>query len=179
MVVAEKLHFIGFAMRSAPLLWTLTFALAAASCSKSPLEPSRITAPLTLSRFSPPNASLSYNSGFVESRRLVVQDATTWREVWGEIWRNVSPAPALPSVDFSRETVVVAALGQRPTGGFSIFVESATDRNGDIVVRIRSVAPGPNCVTTQALTQPVDAARLSRQAQGVTLEEVAETTSCQ
>jgi hypothetical protein len=85
--------------------------------------------------------------------------------------------PELPQVDFSREVVVVAALGQRPTGGFNILIESAAATRDGVTVSIRATAPGPGCGVTLALTQPVDIARMPRRG-AVQFHERADELAC-
>jgi hypothetical protein len=69
--------------------------------------------------------------------------------------------PPLPEIDFSKEAIVVAALGQRGSGGYSVIFESASANGaGGINVVVRSISPGSNCGTTAALTQPADVARI-------------------
>jgi hypothetical protein len=101
-------------------------------------------------------------SGLRQSTRIIVRDDATWQSLWSTIWIGASPVPAAPAIDFSREMLVVAALGSRSTGGFGILVDSAARASDGITVWIRTIAPGPSCGTTQAFTQPVDLARLPR-----------------
>jgi len=65
--------------------------------------------------------------------------------------------------------VVVAALGTHSTGGYSILVDGASvvDSNGTAVA-IRSVSPGPDCLVTEAFTEPVDIARMEMRSGPVT-----------
>jgi hypothetical protein len=104
--------------------------------------------------------SLAYYSAMQESQRLVVRDADTWSSVWAGIVGSQSPAPAPPAIDFSKEMVVVASLGARPSGGYSILVQAATMTDDGLYVQVRTISPGRNCAVTAALTQPVDVARL-------------------
>ncbi len=64
-------------------------------------------------------------------------------------------------MDFERELVAVAAAGQQATGGHSITMGRAILRDGELIVEVVETAPSPDCVTTQALTQPVDVVALS------------------
>ncbi|MFN2400652.1 MAG: protease complex subunit PrcB family protein [Gemmatimonadaceae bacterium] len=122
--------------------------------------------------------SFSYFSGMDAPARLVVRDALVWRAVWNQIFRSQSPVPELPVVDFSREMLVVVALGTRNSGGYSILVDRATEAGGALEFTIRSVSPGEACVVIAALTQPVDIARLARRDGPVRFREHAEVFSC-
>jgi hypothetical protein len=148
------------------------------ACSASLDAPEEPGTPVPVNRLRAEPYSFADNSGMRESERLVVRDETTWRTVWAAIWRNSTTVPEVPSIDFAREMLVVAALGQRGTGGFGILVESARMTNDGLAVRIRTFAPGARCVTTQALTQPVDVARLPRSDGAVRFRDVAVVVDC-
>ncbi len=90
-------------------------------------------------------------TGIGESRRLVIRDANGWAQFWSEL--GVGDRP---SVDFNRDVVVAVAAGQRPTGGYEIVVDRVTQSEGQLTVEVVERTPGPNCITTASLTQPVD-----------------------
>jgi protease stability complex PrcB-like protein len=91
------------------------------------------------------------HTGIGESRRLVIRDANGWAEFWSELGVGERP-----SVDFNRDVVVAVAAGQRPTGGYEIAVDRVTQSDGQLTVEVVERTPGPNCMTTASLTQPVD-----------------------
>lgn len=124
--------------------------------------------------------SFAYYSGLSVSDRIVVRDTETWQTVWNKVWQNVVDAPPLPTVDFSSEMILVAALGTRNSGGYGILIDGATEAADDgIDVIVRSISPGTSCARTAALTQPVDIARLPRRGGKIEFTERAEVTSCQ
>jgi hypothetical protein len=90
-------------------------------------------------------------TGIGESRRLVIRDANAWAEFWSELGVGERP-----DVDFSRDLVVAVAAGQRPSGGHEIAVEQVSQSNGSLTIGVVETTPGPNCMTTASLTQPVD-----------------------
>ena len=100
-------------------------------------------------------------SGFLTASRLVVADSRSWRIVWQRVYSSVTPQPPQPEVNFSREAVVVASLGERSTGGFDIRIDSVVTHEDGIAVYVTTAAPGPACFTPQSLTQPVHAVRVS------------------
>jgi hypothetical protein len=101
------------------------------------------------------------SSGIKGARRLVIRDAATWAQFWSELGAGVRP-----EVDFSRDLVVAVASGERTSGGHDIAVEEVTRSGGDLRITVVETAPGAECVTTAALTQPVDVVKLA--AAGVT-----------
>jgi hypothetical protein len=96
-------------------------------------------------------------TGIGESRRLVIRDANAWAEFWSEL--GVGDRP---EVDFSRDLVVAVAAGQRSSGGHEIAVEQVAESNGELTIGVVETTPGPNCMTSSALTQPVDVVAIPR-----------------
>src|SRR5262245_64975265 len=70
--------------------------------------------------------------------------------------------PPVPEVDFSREMVVVAALGRRPSSGYEIVFTGASEADGVVTMELETKAPGPRCVTLSVITAPVDLARVPK-----------------
>lgn len=91
------------------------------------------------------------HTGIREARRTVIQDANAWAEFWSEL--GVGDRPA---VDFTRAVVIAVAAGERPTGGHEIAVTNVTQREGELSIDVKETAPGPNCLSATALSQPVD-----------------------
>jgi hypothetical protein len=122
--------------------------------------------------------AFTFYSGITTRERLIVRDATMWKQVWDRISGSMTPAPDPPQVDFAREMLIVAALGERPTGGYGIVVDSVETGPDGFLVTVRTIAPGKGCVLTQALTQPVDIARVPRHEGPVDFEDRAEVRDC-
>lgn len=63
-------------------------------------------------------------------------------------------------------TYVLLALGERPTGGYSIEVIDASEQevNGEriVIVRAKEIKPTPDMMVIQILTYPVAVYRLPR-----------------
>ncbi|RYG16587.1 hypothetical protein EON82_24815 [bacterium] len=82
----------------------------------------------------------------------LVTTQSRWEEIWKHRVSRGLPIPAQPPIDFSRESVFVAALGSRPSSGYSVSVKAFRDRFARFeVVEIR---PGAGCVVNLALSQP-------------------------
>jgi hypothetical protein len=140
-----------------PLAVTLTIALAA--CSKPAPEPvqtrdANLSEILAVRRDSSIDA-LRYSNGLRDSTTSVIRDAAQWRSAWATITSNHSPK-ALPTVDFSKEMVVLVALGTKATGGYTAEIERVRRVSDGISVDYVAESPGDRCGTTAALTQPMD-----------------------
>lgn len=159
------------------LLGVLLSAVAVA-CGGVSIAPDPPRGSVPVVRLRAEAAAFTFHSGFTNRERLVVRDAAAWKDVWGRVSAGMTPAPVPPQVDFAREMLIVAALGERPTGGYGIVIDSAEMRSGGLFVTIRTMAPGKGCVVTLAVTQPVDIARVPRHEGQVAFEDRAELRDC-
>lgn len=103
-------------------------------------------------------------SGFTEQQVVAVRDEATWVKVREQL---VFGSGAAPPIDFAADTLVLVALGQRPTGGYTVRVESVARRGGVLEISAVEQAPGGSCVTIQALTQPFQVIAVTRTDQSV------------
>jgi hypothetical protein len=115
---------------------------------------------------------------FATEALQVVHDQATWQSLWARMNANHIPAPAVPAVDFSAEMVVVAATGGKPSGGFSVSIESASERSGTVTVEVTMTSPGPNCIRTGILTSPVAIAKLPMRPGTVNFNVTRRMTNC-
>lgn len=118
-----------------------------------------------------------YYSGLDTPARRVITDARTWSAVWSQIWASFTPAPAVPEIDFSQSTVVIAAMGNKPSGGYAVSLE-AFEHDGRIYAVVLEQSPGPTCATTAAITAPMAAVRISGAGRPVTFVEKKEVVEC-
>ena len=118
------------------------------------------------------------NTRVAVRQRLVLTDAAAWARLWGEATAGYHPRPPVPAVDFAADVVVVAAMGTRASGGYSIHIDRAYEADGRLHVVVREVTPGPRCATTAALTAPLTAVRVARGEAPVLFVERAETLAC-
>ncbi len=94
------------------------------------------------------------------------------------MWQRQSTGPDLPAIDFDREIVLVAALGERPSSGYSILIDSAQATVDQLTVSVRVVSPGRGCAVLTVMTQPVDVVSAPRLDVGVQFVERSETHEC-
>ena len=130
-------------------------------------------------------ASFTSGGGIWDQLRVVVRDRDAWLDVWKRIHRpdpNRGPypePPPLPEIDFSREMVVVAAMGQQPTTGYSIIIDGAYERNDRLEVVVKSVM-NLKCGSWLAMvTSPIDIVRLPKIERPVVFREIEVAPDCQ
>jgi hypothetical protein len=110
----------------------------------------------------------------MDQLRLVVRDRDTWVQVWNRISSGPN-SPPLPEIDFTREMLVVAAMGWKPSTGYRIIIDTAYvyERYPRLKVVVRSIdntkCPGLGQFTVQ--TAPIDIVRLPRTERPVIFRE--------
>lgn len=82
--------------------------------------------------------------------------------LWNQAYGSILTPPPLPDVDFRRESVVAMFLGTQPTGGYGLGVREVTLEDNEVYVTVDITEPGPNSITTQALTNPWIFVRVGR-----------------
>ena len=111
-------------------------------------------------------------SGVWDQLRLVVRDRETWVDLWRRI-HSISPdnpnpnggqLPPLPEIDFSREILVVAGMGRRPSSAYAIIIDAAYnyERNYRLEIVVRSVENRNGCGAATVMTAPIDIVRLPK-----------------
>lgn len=104
-------------------------------------------------------------SAYEMAEATVVRDRATWEATWEATWRQLHDGLAAdprPTVDFTRDMVVLIAVGQRPTEGTSVRVDGVAAASGGAVVRYTVTEPGEGCMSTQVITAPVEVVRVAR-----------------
>jgi|SRR5690349_19414703 len=118
------------------------------------------------------------NSGMTVRDRMIVTDPIVWSKIWLNVVGQQSPTPPLPAADFGRETIVIAGMGQRSSGGYSITIDSGSVVGDTVTLIVTERSPGRTCGTTAALTAPVALARVLRPRANIRLVEKTAVTDC-
>jgi PrcB C-terminal len=121
------------------------------------------------------NTTAIWNGWLSAGSRIVVRDREAWDGVWKKVfgpgpYPSSPPLPALPEIDFSREMLVVVGMGQKPSGGYMIVVNSARQLDNRIEVEVQSMSP---CgLAPGILTSPIDIVRIPKTELPITFREV-------
>jgi len=111
--------------------------------------------------------------------RLAVLDTADWAAIWKRIVGTGSPAP-VPSVDFSREMLLIVGMGQAPCMGYQINVDTVfRDKDKRIYAVVRERHHGSRCGCLNEVVSPVDVIRVPRTVRPVTFLERRETNVCE
>ncbi len=134
----------------------LLIALILAGCTGTPIDnnPVRNVSFETIDKGS--------SSGIETEERLVIETAADWDVLWTKHMSLRSPAPSLPKVDFSRETVIAVFSGLKSTGGYSVEITGITTSDNELVIQYQETEPGPDDMVTEAETQPFHIIKIER-----------------
>lgn len=117
-------------------------------------------------------------TGYGTATRSVITTPAAWASAWATLYENVVPKPALPVIDFGSDVVVLAAMGTRSTGGYSVTIEEVRAHKGVLHVAVLERSPGPTCGTHQAITAPVHVVQVPREGTTAAFAVTTETDSC-
>jgi hypothetical protein len=113
-----------------------------------------------------PSLYFTGNEGPEIATFTAVQSEPKWRKLWAELEPRLprdmgqSAPHSFPRIDFTRQTLLVAALGTKPTGGFSLSIESVVESPASITVNLVALSPRKGCGDaiygiTQIATHPI------------------------
>lgn len=90
---------------------------------------------------------------------------------WEEFWSQARPRETnRPDPDFANDKVIVVARAV-PTGGYRLEATEMTTAERSVVVKVNVVTPGPECMTTQAISYPWVAVRVPYYVTGVEVQD--------
>jgi len=117
------------------------------------------------------------NGGISQRARLVIRDRDEFNKLWQQIIRQTSDKPPLPEVDFSREMLIVAAMGQTPSH-YEIIIDGACEVDTQLEVLVRSTKFLPCGANTGLFPETVDIVRLAKTDLPVVFRETEVTMDC-
>src|SRR5687768_9404107 len=149
--------------RSFTLLFFVVLAGAAVACEAGTAAVEVPEGAVQLTTQDMPQEVAQYlYTGIRDRRRIAITTTAAWTALWQEVTAPYQPPPPVPVIDFDAEDVLVASMGSRGSGGYTIAIESVHEADGKVYVTVREVSPGSSCVTTAAITSPVAAVRFPK-----------------
>lgn len=96
------------------------------------------------------------NSGFEKLTQEVFNNQQDFDKAWATAWSHFSDPTPTPSIDFTKETIVLVALGMRNNGGYQLKINSVHEQGNEITVDYTEITPNSKCATTQAIVFPYE-----------------------
>jgi hypothetical protein len=111
--------------------------------------------------------------------REAARDEAAWTTLWARLRAGGGEGflpPQPPTVDFSRDMVIVAAMDTQSCVS-RVTVRNVTPARGELVVDLLEAPPAPNC-TCITSERPLHVVRVRRSADPVRFEVTRGQTSC-
>ncbi|HET7922089.1 MAG TPA: protease complex subunit PrcB family protein [Gammaproteobacteria bacterium] len=96
------------------------------------------------------------HSGVKEQEYHDLHNAKDFQTWWNKAYSSYSEVPALPQVDFSKNMVIAAFMGEKSHGGYTIRIHDIELTPDAYNVDIRITIPGNKCRASQAIIQPFE-----------------------
>lgn len=120
-------------------------------------------------------------SGVTWAEAHVLTKEVDYCVAWDLIYSNRFPPPPCDTslVDFSTQVALVASIGSRPDGCHGVDVACVTRTPTDrIGIALAEVVPGPTCICTDAIVDPVLIVAVDKPVTGGQLAWTTQTLSC-
>ena len=121
---------------------------------------------------------LTWHSGFDQPEALLIRDQDSWLLTWSRIMRGIAPTPEAPSIDFSRQMLLLVALGSQPNPGYRVNIDSVKATGSTVEAYTTRIEPGSNCVSPAVIGEPVHVVRLRRVSGALVVHEARKTQPC-
>src|SRR5688572_7810255 len=76
-------------------------------------------------------------SGIKEAKQEVIKDKVAWEKLWTEHTTTTRKAAPAPEVDFAKEMIIVATMGIKRTGGYSVEIASVEPAGKKLRVTVK------------------------------------------
>ncbi|WP_405377980.1 protease complex subunit PrcB family protein [Nonlabens sp. Asnod3-A02] len=93
------------------------------------------------------------NTNITEESAYVIDNEKELVALYEQLNETRSPHLELPVIDFKKQSVIVAAMGQKSTGGFS-FTKVKVNKSEVVKYIIYTQSPAPQDMVTMGMTTP-------------------------
>ncbi len=118
------------------------------------------------------------NSGYEKKENIVVNNQEQWKDTWNKVYSTYRSVPELPSVDFSKSTIIAAFAGTIASGGYSIEIVKVEEKADKVAVTVQSTVPGKMCATTSSLSEPFYIGQIPKITKPVTFISTTKVVNC-
>jgi hypothetical protein len=109
---------------------------------------------------------------------LVIRNQEELDRLW-EHPTSMMEKPDNPSIDFSNHFILVSAMGEMPSSGYSTTIEYLEENEGVLVAHVKNLFPGAGCVNLMVITTPHHIVKINRTDADVRFEVVSEVVDCE
>jgi hypothetical protein len=142
-------------------LWALS-QMACSTPPGPPLPSARLQTPPK-----PQNIAIVFESrgsfeGFEKPSELVIATDSAWRSLWDLFTQFRTPRPPLPQIDFQKDVLIAAGLGQRSSACCTIAIDTVLQFADSLQALVRESYPEGLCASGAVLTRPTVIVRTAK-----------------
>jgi hypothetical protein len=94
--------------------------------------------------------------GIQEPTLQVIKDKAAWEKLWAKHAAGLKTVEKPPEIDFSKEMVILVAMGRQNTGGYRIQITRVEPIGGKLHISVLKTTPPPGGMSIQVLTAPFE-----------------------
>lgn len=98
-------------------------------------------------------------SGNIKQQNKIISSEKEWKQLLTKL--NISKSN-IPSIDFSKSTILVLIDKVRNTGGFSVKVENIKTEKEKLIVIVKHREPKPRDRVTMSIGQPFQIVKINK-----------------
>ena len=118
------------------------------------------------------------NGRFEAKEQKVITTKEGLTDVWTKAYGNYLKKDPVPEVDFSKNVVLLVAMGEKNAGGYTIKINKVVGSKLNTVVSILETNPGKNCNLTTAMTYPFQIVQIEKQAKEIVFNTTTKIIEC-
>ena len=118
------------------------------------------------------------NSSYTKYTTKEIVNIKELSAVWINLFTKYDRKPPVPTIDFDNKMLVVIALGERNTGGYSIQVNSILETKNEIKINVSENKPGPTCLTSSVMVYPFQLIEIPKTAKKITFTKAVDIHEC-
>lgn len=140
---------------------SIALLIALAGCGGGDSSPTAPDGPIAFT-----DVHRSKASGMRTAGAQIVSRPEPWMAMWDSIVLGQTPKPPMPAIDFEKNILIVATLGETPDSCKHVRIDQVVRRNGALDVTISEVRPPASCTCPPVVVQPVHVVSVPRAALG-------------
>ena len=83
----------------------------------------------------------------------LIQDDAAWKAFWAK-HNTISPPPASPKIDFSKDMVITVIDSDQPNSGYYLSLDKVEKHDEELWVYVTREQPAPACMNLGMVGQP-------------------------
>jgi hypothetical protein len=117
-------------------------------------------------------------SGIQEPKQDVYTNKADFEKAWNLAWSNFEEPVTLPTIDFTKETVALVALGMKNNGGYQLKIDQITQDQNNLTIDYTETTPNPKCSYTMAIVFPYEFVVFAKTSKKVVFKENSKVGEC-